>query len=91
MMPTFVFLVSGSAAQIPTSRRSRLISRPDSPLSPVSDEELIMVPHTLSLPSGYPRSPGHQLGGKPGKCAGFRGGNRFCCILGKQQAFVHQP
>src|SRR5664279_3481204 len=33
MMPTFVFLVSGSAAQIPTSRRSRLISRPDSPVA----------------------------------------------------------
>ena len=49
--------------------------------------------HTTAtlLASRHPRLPAPWLRRKPGKCAGFRGGNRFCCILGEQQALIHQP
>jgi hypothetical protein len=65
-----------------TTRQARL---------PVLDDEPIMVPHPLSGRGDYPRSPRTPLGGKPGKRAGLRGGNRFGGILGKQQAFIDQP
>jgi hypothetical protein len=38
-----------------------------------------------------PLAHAHQLWGKPGERAGLRRGNRFGCIVDKQQAFIHQP
>ena len=65
---------------------------PTAALSPMWDEALIIAQRAQLLASRHPRLPAPWLRRKPGKCAGFRGGgNRFCCILGEQQALIHKP